>query len=455
MIPVFILIYVALGLIAAIRPRIGAQLMWFAFWLYPVGLLHRLLPYGVRFDDLYMIWLTLCVIFSGGLRGRVPAVVTLSFLWFLSVVAGNLVGLATAEMPLGAAVLSRIGKESYMPMIAIILWGTTRSERDARGHLLAMVLAGAAAGVMGIVQVKAPDLVKMWEIPVYRYIRELPELSAYGEVYRRAGAALGIIYYGYTMMTLGLMCLRLTIHRTGTLMRVLGAVGLGIMVVGLAYSNTRSAIGGFLLATVYLLFRARRRFALIFLMGVGLAYLVAGTDLIERIERRIAGTGEGLGAAAAERTSIWRIYLVERPSAHYLFFGRGWEAERQRTGVSAHSGYIGTLAYTGLVGVVITTLLFWRAWRVADPLTRQPLTDFQRALGEGAKAIIIATLFASLFGEEIHAHQLRVIVGLGVICELLSRALVALRVAPRAPAVVPGLAAGVRLPAAPFAAGRP
>jgi O-antigen ligase len=408
----FAAIYVGLGVVALVKPKWGAYLLWVATWAYPIGLLQGLLPFNVRFDDLLLLWVLACVALLHRKPSTTQLILLLIAVWSLLRVFSNTVGLVTGAFePL--AVIRHLGKAFYIPAMAFIVWKSTHSVRDVRGHLTAILLGGIVAGVIGTLEVFAPELTRMWEIPDTQY-----ESALFGVEHRRGGGALGPIYFAWTMMVIAALGTRLFLRKVGGPLRVIGGIAALVAVPSLLASKTRAAIGGTVVAVTYMLVRQRYRVQIVLVFLLGGLYVTFGTNLIDQVVDRFQRTVAS-GDITTGRVELWQAYLFEKPSIHYLLIGRGWQAEVRRVGGSAHSSYIGAISYTGIIGTILLAILFLVMWRRAGTLLRGSTESLDLALAEGLRAALIATLFASAFGEELFAHHLRVIGVLAVLCESL------------------------------------
>ncbi len=412
MIYIFAAIYAGLGLIALVKPKWGAYLLWVATWGYPLGLLQGLLPFNVRFDDLFLLWVLACVALLHRKPRTTQLVLLLIVAWSLLRVFSNGVGLVTGSIEL-LAIIRHLGKAFYIPAMAFIVWKTTHTYQDVRAHVTAIMIGGVVAGVIGTLEVFAPRLTWMWEIPDNQY-----ESALFGVEHRRGGGALGPIYFAWTMMVIALLGARLFLRNVGGSLRVIAGIAAVIAVPGLLASKTRAAIGGTVVAITYMLARQRHRTILIIAFLFGGLYVTFGTNLIDQVVGRFERAVEA-GDITTGRVEIWQAYLFEQPSIHYLLIGRGWPGELRRVNAAAHSSYIGALAYTGIIGTILLAALFFVMWRRAGTLLRGSTESFDLALAEGLQAALIGTLFAAAFGEEIFAHHLRVIGVLAVLCESL------------------------------------
>lgn len=419
MIALFAIAYCVVALIALIRPRWGVYCFWTATWCYPLGLLQGLLPLNVRFDDLLLVWVALCATFVGQGPWRVKSIIVpVLFLWLLSNALGNLTGWVTGYGD-WASLVRTVGKAAYIPLTGYMVWRTAQTERQIEMHLRALLIGGLGAAIIGILSVRAPTLVQMWEIPAWKFEAEAWKAGQLDEGTRRAGGSLGIMYLSFTTMSLALLCTRLAIQRVRPLTRAAAMVAAGLSAVALLYTNTRGCLAGFLVGALYMFVRQKRRPAVVAIGALASVYVLLGTNLAQRVSDRLSGQLGEVAQARDERLDIWRRYLIEMPSVTYAFFGRGWLPERERVGISAHSSYVGAIAYTGLFGVGVNVLLFWRIWRAGAVLSGSGGNLLPAALGEGVRVVVIATLFAGLFVEEILAHQMRLVGAIGILAERL------------------------------------
>jgi hypothetical protein len=410
-------IYIILAIVAVIRPKIGAYGLWATSWLYPIGLLHALLPLNIRFDDLYLLWVTLVVfISSAGKYSPKSRVLLLSVLWFLAILLGNIVGLLTGPAGLiWRTTLARVGKSLYIPLVGYCIWKTCENEEDIKGHLIGIMIGGMGASVIGIMQVKVPHLVIMWEIPRYLY-EATYKVEVWGEIIRRAGGSMGVQYFAVTTMALVIIAARFLTSRGSGKIRLFSIIGLPFFGVGLLFSNTRGPMAGAVLGLFYMLIRQRKRFLLLFAIVIFLTYVIVGTNLPERILQRFTGRQIDVETSLESRSEIWKLYLSHF-SIQYFFFGRGFIPEYQRLGFTAHSSYIGAIAYTGLIGAVITAMLLFNVWRQARLVKMSIQTSFSSLLANCITPVLIGTLFASIFNEFLQSHHMRLVVALGVLAE--------------------------------------
>lgn len=414
---VLLLLLIALAAgVAYLYPRLGAYSMWFAVWMYPIGILHGILPLNIRFDDLWVVSVFFCSILSPNrsyvLRDK--KMIYIAVLWFTAYLLGNLVGLSTGAGSEWRSIIKMIGKAAYVPMIAVILKNTIHSKEDVIRHLKAILIAGVGAALIGILQTYRPLLVMAWEIPSYLYVGGLAEKVTVGELERRGGGALGIIYLAVTCMVLIIVALRLWANRNRIGLRVLGAISVFIMVVGLAVTVTRSVIGATFIGVLHSLVYHRKRFLLIFIIGCVTILILTQTNIYEKVQARFEGRVGEVRGAYQIRSEIWKRY-IRNPSVHYLLFGRGMIPEMQRLYETVHNGYIAAFAYMGSFGAIIIVYLMVTLWKIGKRLKTLAWDPFAVSMGEIIGAIIMATLFVNMFGEHLEGFHVRLLVALGVL----------------------------------------
>jgi len=416
LIVIFTLIYVILYIIAALKPKLGAYLIWPAMWLYPGGLLHSLLPLNMRFDDIYIIWVPFVIfIYSFGKKEQKSKVLLFAWLWFFAILMGNITGSLGTPLMFNPILIRNIAKRLYIPLIAYAVWKTATDEESIKKHIIWIFIAGFLTMAIGIVQVKAPYLTIIWENPGWLYEVDTYSKDTFDEDIRRAGGSLETMYYSVTAMSLFILGWRFFLIKPTKLLKFIGVFSIVISGLGLIYSNTRGTIAGALIGVLYMMIRQRKRVVLITLSSFIVLYLILGTSLLERVTSRFEII-EGQGQYKYDiRTFIWSEYL-KKVSPLWLFFGRGMIPEQVRVGYSAHSSFVGGLAYTGLLGCFITFMLLFYIWKYSRDiiLLKTPLT---LALGQSILAILWATLFSALFIEVLQGHHMRLLVALGILAE--------------------------------------
>jgi hypothetical protein len=403
-----IVLWFVAAVVALARPKWGAALIWPAIWLYPNGPLYGTLPLNVRLDDLWVVFMFLLAIsFSRG-KGGGP-LFWLAMAWAVSLILGDFAGFFITGGADWQTIVKAGLKTLHVPMIVYVLNVFIAEERDALNHLKAMAVAGAAASILGIAMVYFPEALKMFLIPSakvvgFQVVTALEALEEHDVLTRRAQGSLGFMGQATMLMSVGLLCLWMMLYHANRGARLLFAVTLGISVVGLAYTITRNAIGGFMAGVVWGVVFTRRRMPLIGLLVLGaLALVIQGQGgLLDRIMLRVTGPGGTQATPFMEglllRLDIWHRFAANF-SPVYLFTGMGMTSVRMVAKSTAHNSYLGAFVYSGLTGAVVLYLILARAVRLGVNLRRYGQDGFSQGLGAWLCSLVVALCLAAFFIE--------------------------------------------------------
>lgn len=396
-------------LLAFVAPKWALFLFWPVTWCYPTSLLYQTLPFNIRFDDVFVIWLSFV-----SLRALPPDVLAsrsfkVALVWFLSITLGCVIGLLGSESYAVRAILRDIGKAMHVPAIAISTLTLIRNERDCRRLLIMIALAGAGSVTVGMVQVHRPELTAWWEIPRTGLGDEaMSEMNiADDSLDVRADGAVGGVVLATIGFSLALLGLRLALQEPATRRKLLYSAVSIIGVVGLGYTVTRGAMAGLAMALMYSLALQSKKGVALALMLLAGAVVVTQTDLVARTMQRIGGREGGavlVGDAAEVRSKLWIQYLSEW-SPHYFLFGRGFTAEFIRHKGAVHNTYIGALAYTGMFGVGVFIWLVVLMFRVPAQLLRADRHPLYVGLAEAQTCVLVAFLVNGVGAELFQAPQ--------------------------------------------------
>lgn len=405
-----IIVWFLAATVSLVRPRIGAALIWPAIWLYPNSALYGTLPLNVRFDDLWVVFMFLLAVSYA--RGRGGGVLFwLAIVWAFSLILGNLAGLFVAKgLVAGGLEWQQIVKSGLKtliaPMTVYVLTVFLQEERHVLGHLKAMGLAAAAAGILGIAMVHFPAVLSMFFIPGIRVIGfqvvgTLEMVEAGVLVARRAQGAVGTVGLAIILMNAALLALCMAIYYVRHRDRLLFACIGGVCLIGLGYTATRGAIGGLMGAILWGILFTRRRWALVAISLAGAAFLLAQAGLLERIMLRVTGPAgahetpllEGLAA----RFAIWKTF-VENFSPIYLLTGMGMATVMRVAKGTAHNSYLGAFVYSGIVGVAVMTATVVRAWTLGRRL-RTAADSLSQGLGVYLTMFLVGLLVYGIVAE--------------------------------------------------------
>ena len=234
--------------------------------------------------------------------------------------------------------------------------------------------------------------------------RVLEAIEEHDVLSRRAQGSLGFMGQATMLMSIGLLCLWMMLYYANRGARLLFAVTLGISVVGLAYTITRNAIGGFMAGMVWGVVFTRRRMPLVGLLALGaLALVIQGQGgLLDRVLLRVTGPGGTSATPFMEglllRFDIWHKFVANF-SPVYLFTGMGMTSVRMVAKSTAHNSYLGAFVYSGLTGAVVLYLILARAVRLGVNLRRYGQDGFSQGLGAWLCSLVVALCLAAFFIE--------------------------------------------------------
>lgn len=406
-----IIVWFLAATVSLVRPRIGAALIWPAIWLYPNAALYGTAPLNVRFDDLWVVFMFLLAVAYARGRGG-GTLFWLAVVWAFSLILGNLAGLFVAGGLEWQQIVKSGLKTLITPMTVYVLTVFLQEERHVLGHLKAIGLAAAAAGILGIAMVHFPAVLSMFLIPGVRVIgfqvvSSLEMVEAGELVTRRAQGAVGGVGLAMILMSAALLALCMAIYYFRRRDRLLFACIAGVCVIGLGYTATRGAIGGLMGALLWGILFTRRRWALVAVSLAGAAFLLAQAGLLERIMLRVTGPVgvqetpllEGLAA----RFAIWKTF-VENFSPIYLLTGMGMATVIRTAKATAHNSYLGAFVYSGIVGVAVMTATVVRVWTLGKRL-RTAADSLSQGLGVYLTMLLVGMLVYGIVAE-VFQHNL-------------------------------------------------
>lgn len=402
-----IIAWVLAGIVALARPRFGAVLIWFIAWLYPNTLLYGTMPLNIRFDDLWVVLVFLvCFVFPRA-RRTTGAALGLSIAWTASIVLGDAVGLFATAGATWETMIKTVAKAFYVPMTTYVLCVLLDRQDHLEKHLRWLGLAGVAAGILGIVMVYFPSELNAFLIPTFHYDTGQTALESVMEqefvTARRAQGAVGTIALACIELNVSLLCLCMMIYHKKHAGRVFFAVTTAGCLVSLAYTTTRSAIGGVLAAVAWGIFFTRRRAALLAIAFAAACAIVYQGGLLERILLRTMGSGMGAtGTTLAQswqtRTEIFSMF-IDRISPTYFLLGMGKTGVFAQAQASVHNAYIGAIAYGGLFGAIMLVLVIRQGIILGRRAAAVQSDWMAQALGTYLLMLVIAMMVQGMAGE--------------------------------------------------------
>ncbi len=396
------------SIIGILRPRLGAVLLWLFPWVYPNTLLYNTLPFNIRFDDLWVMYMfVVCFLLyrQGTVLGKV---FWLSVFWWVALFIGNLVGVIITGGEILIPIFKSATKSMYVPFTTYVLSCLVNDEKQTGDHLRGLSLAGVIAGVLGIAMIYLPGPLSVFLIPQYWQgynAEEMVEFSA--ELVRRTQGAVGTMTLATITMCLSVATLMMVIHQIGRKLRVFLSIMCLLLLVSLAYTNTRGAIAGFIAAMLWGIIFTKKRGTLILLAFLGAIMLAWQGEIVQRIMIRITGRPGGpttpIWEGMETRLRVWNTF-VEHFNPVYVMFGMGMITSQYLTKATAHNAYIGAFVYGGLLGVVSLVIVIAYAISLAKRLRAIGVDPFSQALAATLTAMVVAMMVNGMVLENFQQY---------------------------------------------------
>lgn len=230
---------------------------------------------------------------------------------------------------------------------------------------------------------------------------------------------------------LGVICLSRFLARKGAGLRLLWLGGLGICLLSLFLSQTRSAWLGFALAVpaVLMAYRCFRLLAggAVLLVAAAVLFPAAQEGTIEYFRR---GQPEGLIWSLSGRVEYWEQVLVS-VSEHPFGLG-AWAGDRfgvfrelfgeEATVSSVHSAWFSVLAGLGWAGLAILAAMVLSLWIIAMRIVvASPRGSSGRQLGAEALGILSVATARSIFTPRFVWHPAMDVLALLALCIVVER----------------------------------
>jgi O-antigen ligase len=175
----------------------------------------------------------------------------------------------------------------------------------------------------------------------------------------------------------------------------LGRIALAVLIPAMVYSvyltETRAAWLG-LIAAVMVFMAARARWTLILVPVVAAAMFFALPSIQARFDEASSSTG-----SVFWRQQQWENAINITSTPQLLTVGAGLSAVNVRLGNLTHNEYVRLLVETGLIGLVLTIMMYWMLFKIALKGYREGATPYQRDLmlaflmSFAARVVIAAT----------------------------------------------------------------
>ena len=211
---------------------------------------------------------------------------------------------------------------------------------------------------------------------------------------------LGPNHFGAYIVHFGAVALAMAFYASKKYWRWFFALTAVICVKPLFSSYSRGAwLAALVVIVVYGVLKKRSLLVVMALLALGWQTMLP-EDVVDRISMTETTEGE-LESSAGDRVMLWGIafdMFTDSP-----LFGQGQDAfEISGAGGiynNVHSLYLETLAEQGAIGFIFLLIILMRSLMAGWALYRRGANDFQKGLGLGFFACVIAVLVTNLFGD--------------------------------------------------------
>lgn len=188
----------------------------------------------------------------------------------------------------------------------------------------------------------------------------------------------------------------------------------------LLFSFSRGGYAAFLAGCLFLGIFKNRGLLVLVVAFLFTWQTIVPTAVQERIMMTEGEGGSGIDSSAGTRLTIWEDALQVFKADP--IFGTGFNTYQYMHRVGpysdTHNMYVKVLVETGIVGLSIFLMLFWKMYRVGFKLFRTASDDFLASLGLGVAAMMVCVFVGNLFGDRWMYMQLT-----GYTCALVGLAL--------------------------------
>ncbi|NLR67126.1 hypothetical protein HGH92_22650 [Chitinophaga varians] len=412
----------------ALNPMTGFIFMWFAIWLYPNSLLYGTLPLNIRFDDIFVFFTFVVCVYKKPAGVRVWGLSTfrLALVWWLLHLLGNINGMLYGGWGAVQEVVKFLLKAAYVPMTVAIAASLLNSFADVKLFIKWLLIAGAAAALLGAGTVVAPRAFGLFLIPNQDLSagEMLDNMEGAMELARRARGSVGTMATSAICLFLSVLSLHLLAMKYYAFQSKKFLVPVFIIILlGLAYTQSRGPMLAFALTGAIILFRSENKGILVGALVVGLLLMVTDNPVRELVTARFTGaTGATADSGLDKRSEVWSMFM-EKFDPVLLFNGIGAVMSKYIYHATAHNTYLGAVIYNGIWGVCMFFVIVIRSIKYSSKLIRHKQEILSDIFGHYFPLALIFMLFVGMSIEDFQntiCMQLYLLFML--ICEKLIRA---------------------------------
>jgi len=347
-----IALYLLASLVALIYPGFALLLFWPLILFHPTFALYGKLPLNMGFDDMYLLCLFVGSLIKCGGRLKVGWPVVAAVVFCLLGVLGELSYVVTGAEVDASRVWKEILKSSGLILLVFSMSALITTPEQVRRVIYSLLLGALVGAIFVILYAINPDAWNPFQIPHLLLGRETWGFQAIGpfDSHDIAGGVLGFAtLMGYSLIR----------FVEGTFRRLIAALIMGLLLLGLLLSGSRSGwvFVAFPVMLSSLLSKQRILGAfLLVLMAAGLLLSIAKFPYFSRrVEQTMtqAKTWD-LQQITAGRYGVWKNTLA-KANKTWLLFGEGLAQKKGEP--HPHNNYIGMLKHMGLISII-----FWFAY---------------------------------------------------------------------------------------------
>ncbi len=337
-------------LVAVLRPKAGALVIWPVLMCYPRGYWreHGPLPAGVTFDDLTVLVAAASLfVWRGKLRLGWSVYIVLAYAAIIAL--GNTVGLLGWGPPDDLAYLIAVReviKTLVFAAAAYTIIASVDNWQDMNHLAWAVCLSLFLGAVTVVISAYNVEFAKAFASATKEVIYESSNYRP-GGAFAEPNTVGGVMVLGLSVVVMQIQSAR----RFGKVVLILGAI---TMVIAIFLSRSRSGTLGLitLLASILVIKRLRAWGVATFL-AIAVALLMLPnyyTPVVDRLTGSFdLGNGE-LSGDEGTRSDIWLRHLNNLDTVT-LLSGQGQGIARWREdGIQPHSGYLDLVCYYGVWG---------------------------------------------------------------------------------------------------------
>jgi hypothetical protein len=400
-----IVIIVTFFTIAFFNIRLGILLLWPMILLYPYGLIGNLLPGGINFNDIYIVFLMIIILIKKNFKiefyGIAKIVLFIVVMHFFTDILGTIFSLKIVSFKIIGFQLRTLIKSLEYLFISIIIYNSLKDEQDIKNIIYSLLITVFGLCIIAIFQYLNYDFGDYF-YNVDRVIEEGHE--------RATGTTKGPWALGGLMAMINLILLTIILNVKGNYKYYIIFL---FSLIAVIFSRSRAS--WLMLAFGYFIIFYKSNRKIYFLSGflfLALIIYFIFPSLYETISFRVGYTfsfGKGvLDDSSAARIEIWKE-LFKSIDIWTLIFGKGSYGLKQIFETTPHNGYLAILLYNGVIGIMAYFILFYSYFKKNKKLLNLEQDNLLKSLWHGIFISTIAFFTFNLVTEAYYTFSIMVV----------------------------------------------